>query len=117
MESRCDDGADDDADKSDLQLVREERMPVFSQHGTHVDQKYGPGDSADDGQDREFRPYTLSPAVTLKAGDNTVTIQILDSVATAGIGTATAQGPMVDYLQIDEANGEIGWRPRVANTK
>ena len=69
------------------------------------------------GQDREFRPYTLSPAVTLKAGDNTVTIQILDSVATAGIGTATAQGPMVDYLQIDEANGEIGWRPRVANTK
>ena len=55
MESRCDDGADDDADKSDLQLVREERMPVFSQHGTHVDQKYGPGDRADDGQDREFR--------------------------------------------------------------
>lgn len=69
------------------------------------------------GQDREFRPYTLSPVVNLKAGDNTITIQILDSVATAGIGTATAQGPMVDYLQIEEANGEIGWRPRVANTK
>ena len=62
MESRCDDGADDDADKSDLQLVREERMPVFSQHGTHVDQKYGPGDSADDGQDREFREGKLCDA-------------------------------------------------------
>ena len=62
MESRCDDGADDDADKSDLQLVREERMPVFSQHGTHVDQKYGPGDRADDGQDREFREGKLCDA-------------------------------------------------------
>lgn len=62
MESRCDDGADDEADKSDLQLVGEEQMPVFSQYDTHVNQEYGPGDRANDGKDREFPEGELCDA-------------------------------------------------------
>ena len=62
MESRRNDGADDDAHESDLQLVGEKRLPVFSQHGTHVDQKYRPRHGTDDGKDREFREGKLRDA-------------------------------------------------------
>ncbi len=69
------------------------------------------------GQSTEFNAYTLSCTLNLIQGDNVLTFEVLESVEVSGIGTATAMGPIVDYVQIDEAQGEIGWRPRVANTK
>ena len=68
------------------------------------------------GQATEFNEYKLSCTLDLKAGDNTLTFEILDSVEVSGIGTATAMGPIVDYIKVEAAAGEIGWRPRVANT-
>ena len=64
-----------------------------------------------------FQAITLEPAIQLVAGENIIRYEILDSEDTDGVGTATAKGPIFDYMQIDNANCEIGWRPRVANTK
>ena len=69
------------------------------------------------GNDMEFQSFTLQPSVKLHAGENIVRFEIVDSEDTEGVGTATAKGPIFDYLQIDNASCEIGWRPRVANTK
>lgn len=69
------------------------------------------------GNDMAFDRYTLSPAVSLKAGENIIGFEILDSEDTGGVGTATAKGPIFDCLEIGGASCEIGWRPRVANTK
>lgn len=69
------------------------------------------------GNAMEFRAYTLEPVINLVAGENIIRFEIIDSEDTGGVGTATAKGPIFDYLQIDDANCEIGWRPRVANTK
>ena len=69
------------------------------------------------GNDMAFDRCTLSPAVSLKAGENIIGFEILDSEDTGGVGTATAKGPIFDCLEIGGASCEIGWRPRVANTK
>jgi hypothetical protein len=69
------------------------------------------------GNDMAFDRYTLSPSVSLKAGENIIGFEILDSEDTGGVGTATAKGPIFDCLEIGGASCEIGWRPRVANTK
>ncbi len=69
------------------------------------------------GNDMAFDRYTLSPSVNLKAGENIIKFEILDSEDTGGVGTATAKGPIFDCLEIGGASCEIGWRPRVANTK
>lgn len=69
------------------------------------------------GQSTEFNAYTLSCTLNLKQGDNVLTFEVLESVEVGGIGTATAMGPIVDYIELTETQGEIGWRPRVANTK
>lgn len=69
------------------------------------------------GNDMAFDRYTLSPSVNLKAGENIIGFEILDSEDTGGVGTATAKGPIFDCLEIGGASCEIGWRPRLANTK
>lgn len=69
------------------------------------------------GNAMEFSAYTLEPKVDLSAGENIIRFEIIDSEDTGGVGTATAKGSIFDYLQIDNASCEIGWRPRVANTK
>ncbi len=69
------------------------------------------------GSTMEFQRFPLEPAVQLQAGENTIRFQIIDSEDTQGVGTATAKGPIFDYIEIADAACEIGWRPRVANTK
>ena len=80
---------------------------------------YGSFDIKEDGYGSSlgFQEITLMPDIQLAAGENVIRYQIIDSEDTEGVGTATAKGPIFDYMQIDGASCEIGWRPRVANTK
>lgn len=63
--------------------------------------------------DFECEKHTLSPSIKLKAGENLLSFEIKKS--DEATGTFSAVGCLFDYIEIENANGEIGWRPRVAN--
>lgn len=63
--------------------------------------------------DYESRAYTLSPAIELVAGENTITFEIKNS--DKATGTYAAVGCLFDYIELTGANCELGWRPRTAN--
>lgn len=68
-----------------------------------------------DASAQKFQKIEISPEVQLVAGENTITFEVIDLGTSFGGGTATAQGPLFDFIRLEGASGEIGWRPRVAN--
>lgn len=62
--------------------------------------------------------YDLGKSVNLIASEeNVIRFQIFNSVDAEGIGTATAKGPLFDYVELNNYTGKVGWRPKVANIK
>lgn len=57
--------------------------------------------------------HSLSPNISLKKGDNTISFEIKES--SEATGTFSAVGCLFDYIDIENTDGKVGWRPRVAN--
>ena len=63
--------------------------------------------------DYETEKHTLSPSISLVAGENLVSFEIKES--DKATGTYKAVGCLFDYIDIENASGTLGWYPRVAN--
>lgn len=68
------------------------------------------------GQTTVFSEFSLSDTIELKEGENKISFEILNTSEKAEIGTATAKGPIFDYLKIEGTDVKLGWRPVAANT-
>lgn len=63
--------------------------------------------------DIECQKISITPTINLTTGDNTISFEIKQS--SEATGTYTAVGCLFDYIDIENANCKVGWRPRVAN--
>lgn len=63
----------------------------------------------------KFHDYNVSKTISLKEGNNIITFSILKTAD--GEGTSSARGPLFDKIFLSSYEGEIGWRPKLANVK
>lgn len=63
--------------------------------------------------DFESRAITVSPAIELIEGENTISFSIRES--SKATGTFSAVGCLFDYIELTGAGSELSWRPRTAN--
>ncbi|MBR6966251.1 MAG: hypothetical protein IKH81_04135 [Clostridia bacterium] len=83
-------------------------------NGTEID--YGTLNVKQTGENEatfESTPIPVSPAIQLKKGENTITFSIRQS--DKATGTFSAVGCLFDYIELNNANCELGWYPRTGN--
>lgn len=79
---------------------------------------YSPITVIEDGSgtaDTKFHDYNISVPVPLIEGTNVFTFTVLK--VAGGEGTSSARGPLFDKISLSSYQGEVGWRPKLANVK
>lgn len=64
---------------------------------------------------RPFTNFTVSDAVHLNEGENTIRLQVNNSEKQGSTGTMNAAAPMIDCIYVD-TDAELTWNPITANT-
>lgn len=62
----------------------------------------------------DFQTFEIADDIALKEGENTIRLEVVSNTLRNGNSTGA---PVVDYLELDDTQDKVGYRPRLSNLK